>query len=71
MYSKESRLFGHCDTDLDTLPEKMVLLSAAKQLTRLYDNSDEMFVISELKCHSQSTQIKTEQQRCWGNKREQ
>ena len=44
----ESRSSGHSDTNLEALPAKSFLLSAAKRLLiRLYDeNGDEMFALS-------------------------
>ena len=58
MHSTESRSPGHSDTNLEALPAKSVLLSAAKRpLIRLYDkNGDKMFALSDSDgvSHSQS-----------------
>ena len=60
IHSTVSRSSGHSDTNLETLPAKSVLLSAAKRLfIRLYDeNGDEMFALSDSEqegvSHSQS-----------------
>ena len=59
MHSTDSRSSGHSDTNLEVLPVKSVLLSAAKRhLTRTYDeDSDEMFAQSDYEegvFHSQS-----------------
>ena len=58
MHSPESRSSGHSNTNLEVLPAKSVLLSAAKRLLiRLYDESDdEMSALSDSEAvfHSQS-----------------
>ena len=48
MHSTESRSSEHSDTKLEALPAKIVFLSVAKRLIRIYDeNGDEMFALSD------------------------
>ena len=59
MHSTESQSSGHSDTNLEALPAKSAVLSAAKRfLIRLYDeNGDEMLALSDFEAgvsHSQS-----------------
>ena len=62
MHSTESRKSGHCDTNLETLPAKSVLLSTL--LIPLYDEYfDEMFALSDSKGVSHSQSVDPDQSR--------